>query len=70
MRLIELVGQPDETREVGVVTTLKEGFGFIKCADRDGYAFFHFSEFVETVSLQLSWSHVLQCCNIVMFVCM
>ena len=28
----------------GVVGTLKDGFGFIKCADRDTRMFFHFSE--------------------------
>ncbi|XP_013412003.1 cold shock domain-containing protein E1-like [Lingula anatina] len=33
-----------EKREYGVVVTLKEGYGFIKCADRDARMFFHFSE--------------------------
>ena len=51
---VRLTGLADdessETREVGMVTNLKEGFGFIKCADRDARVFFHFSEAVETVS--------------------
>eukprot|EP00918_Siedleckia_nematoides_P008348 GHVU01018104.1.p1 GENE.GHVU01018104.1~~GHVU01018104.1.p1 ORF type:complete len:815 (+),score=93.18 GHVU01018104.1:360-2804(+) len=36
-----------EKRENGMVMTLKEGFGFIKCADRDARMFFHFSEVLE-----------------------
>lgn len=51
MRLIGLVDEENgDTREVGVVTNLKEGFGFIKCADRDARVFFHFSEAIEAVS--------------------
>jgi cold shock CspA family protein len=34
----------DERREQGTVQTIKEGFGFIQCADRDAKVFFHFSE--------------------------
>jgi len=33
-----------DNREQGVVATVKENFGFIKCADRDIRIFFHFSE--------------------------
>ncbi|CAE1158585.1 Cold shock domain-containing protein E1 [Acanthosepion pharaonis] len=33
-----------EIREVGIVATLKDGYGFIQCADRDLRVFFHFSE--------------------------
>lgn len=33
-----------EKREKGFVTTLKEGFGFIRCTDREARMFFHFSE--------------------------
>jgi len=33
-----------DKREQGVVATVKENFGFIKCADRDIRIFFHFSE--------------------------
>ena len=35
---------PEEDREEGIVGTVKDGFGFIKCADRDARLFFHFSE--------------------------
>merc|ERR1719193_3040683 len=34
----------DERREQGVVQTMKEGFGFLKCVDRSEKMFFHFSE--------------------------
>lgn len=34
----------DERREQGTVQSLKDGFGFIKCADRDARMFFHFNE--------------------------
>merc|ERR1719187_2654384 len=34
----------DERREQGVVQTLKDGFGFMKCVDRVDKMFFHFSE--------------------------
>ncbi|CAG5119485.1 unnamed protein product, partial [Candidula unifasciata] len=36
-----------ETRESGVVAVLKDGYGFIYCADRDARMFFHFSEFMD-----------------------
>jgi cold shock CspA family protein len=36
-----------QVREMGVISSLKDGFGFIKCADRDLSIFFHFSEIVE-----------------------
>lgn len=35
-----------ETRERGVVQTIKDGFGFISCVDRESRVFFHFSELV------------------------
>jgi hypothetical protein len=28
----------------GVITSVKDGFGFIRCADREARMFFHFSE--------------------------
>ena len=31
----------------GVIATLKDGFGFIRCADREARMFFHFSEMME-----------------------
>lgn len=33
-----------DKREKGFITTLKEGFGFIRCTDREARMFFHFSE--------------------------
>lgn len=36
-----------EKREVGVIAAVKEGFGFITCADRDARMFFHFSEMID-----------------------
>lgn len=35
-----------EKRETGVVATVKDGYGFIRCADRDARVFFHFSEVI------------------------
>ncbi|ELU07507.1 hypothetical protein CAPTEDRAFT_158253 [Capitella teleta] len=37
-----------EQREKGIVATLKDGFGFIQCADREGRMFFHYSENMDT----------------------
>lgn len=36
-----------ENREKGVVAAVKDGFGFITCADRDQRMFFHFSELMK-----------------------
>ncbi|ROT65267.1 Cold shock domain-containing protein E1 [Penaeus vannamei] len=36
-----------EKREQGVIVALKEGFGFIKCADRDARMFFHYNELLD-----------------------
>lgn len=33
-----------ERRERGVVFMLKDGFGFIKCVERESLVFFHFAE--------------------------
>lgn len=33
-----------EKREQGIIAALKDGFGFIKCADRDARMFFHYNE--------------------------
>ena len=49
IKLISVCLKNGQTREVGVVTGLKEGFGFIKCADQDLSIFFHFSEVLEQV---------------------
>ena len=37
----------DERREQGMVQALKDGFGFIRCAERDARMFFHFSEVLD-----------------------
>lgn len=44
------VAEPDdgEPREMGIVASLKEGFGFIKCCDRDARMFFHYSELLDS----------------------
>lgn len=36
-----------EQREQGYVVTLKEGYGFIRCTDRDARMFFHYSELLD-----------------------
>ncbi|XP_059172190.1 cold shock domain-containing protein E1-like [Physella acuta] len=36
-----------EIRETGVIAALKDGYGFIYCAERDARMFFHFSEFMD-----------------------
>ncbi|XP_073723990.1 cold shock domain-containing protein E1 isoform X4 [Misgurnus anguillicaudatus] len=43
-----------ETREMGVIAAMREGFGFIKCVDRDARMFFHFSEVLEESQLHIS----------------
>ncbi|XP_078475931.1 cold shock domain-containing protein E1 isoform X12 [Lampetra planeri] len=41
----------DEKREVGVVAALRDGFGFIKCVEREQRMFFHYSEYNGDVDL-------------------
>jgi cold shock CspA family protein len=36
-----------ERREQGIVAALKEGFGFLRCTDRDTRLFFHFNEVLD-----------------------
>jgi len=36
-----------ERREQGVVAALKEGFGFLRCTERDTRLFFHFNEVLD-----------------------
>ncbi|CAG9761646.1 unnamed protein product [Ceutorhynchus assimilis] len=36
-----------EKREQGVVASLKEGFGFLKCVEREARLFFHFNEVLD-----------------------
>ncbi|XP_033741037.1 cold shock domain-containing protein E1-like isoform X1 [Pecten maximus] len=40
----ETFEQNKEKRETGVIVSLKDGYGFIHCAERDSRMFFHFSE--------------------------
>jgi len=39
-----------EKRERGAIAALKDGYGFIKCWDRDARMFFHFSEILDETS--------------------
>ncbi|XP_071021477.1 cold shock domain-containing protein E1-like isoform X39 [Oncorhynchus clarkii lewisi] len=43
-----------ESREMGVIAAMRDGFGFIKCVDRDARMFFHFSEVLEEGQLHIS----------------
>ncbi|XP_044067127.1 cold shock domain-containing protein E1 isoform X17 [Siniperca chuatsi] len=43
-----------EAREMGVIAAIRDGFGFIKCVDRDARMFFHFSEVLEESQLHIS----------------
>ncbi|XP_076445198.1 cold shock domain-containing protein E1-like [Babylonia areolata] len=47
IQLLEETFANGEQRESGVIATLKEGYGFIQCADREARMFFHFSEFMD-----------------------
>lgn len=38
----------------GVIAAMRDGFGFIKCVDRDARMFFHFSEVLEESALHIS----------------
>ncbi|XP_069489508.1 cold shock domain-containing protein E1 isoform X2 [Ambystoma mexicanum] len=44
----------DESREMGVIAAMRDGFGFIKCVDRDARMFFHFSEILDGNQLHIS----------------
>ena len=45
--LVEKAVVKQEKREGGVINVLKDGYGFILCADRDARLFFHFSELLD-----------------------
>lgn len=45
--LNETFEKTTERRETGTVVSLKEGYGFIQCAERDARMFFHFSEILD-----------------------
>uniref|UniRef100_A0A8C1YRR9 Cold shock domain-containing protein E1 n=1 Tax=Cyprinus carpio TaxID=7962 RepID=A0A8C1YRR9_CYPCA len=42
------------TKNQGVIAAMRDGFGFIKCVDRDARMFFHFSEVLEESQLHIS----------------
>lgn len=42
-----------ERREQGMVSSLKDGFGFLRCVDRNVRIFFHFTEVLDTVSFSI-----------------
>jgi cold shock CspA family protein len=46
-KLIESQREPKD-RETGMIAALREGFGFIRCAERDMRLFFHFNEVIDT----------------------
>ncbi|XP_064425290.1 cold shock domain-containing protein E1 isoform X2 [Latimeria chalumnae] len=43
-----------ETREMAMIAAMRDGFGFIKCVDRDARMFFHFSEILDGNQLHIS----------------
>ncbi|XP_017892359.1 cold shock domain-containing protein E1 isoform X1 [Ceratina calcarata] len=45
--LTESFAVSGERREQGIIATLKDGFGFIRCVDRDLRLFFHFKEILD-----------------------
>lgn len=47
IKLISVCLKNGQTRDYGVISSLKDGFGFIKCAEQDLSIFFHFSEVLE-----------------------
>lgn len=53
IKLISVCVKNGQTRDYGVVSSLKDGFGFIKCTDQDLSIFFHFSEVLEQVCLDI-----------------
>jgi cold shock CspA family protein len=40
--------QVKPNREKGIIAALRDGFGFIRCADRDARMFFHFNEVIDS----------------------
>ena len=38
----------------GVIAAIRDGFGFIKCVDRDARMFFHFSEILDGNQLHIA----------------
>ncbi|MGH0167572.1 UNVERIFIED_CONTAM: hypothetical protein FKN15_052703 [Acipenser sinensis] len=50
----ELFFGDKDTKSKGVIAAMRDGFGFIKCVDRDARMFFHFSEILEESQLHIS----------------
>ena len=49
IKLISVALKEGQKRDCGAVSSLKDGYGFIKCTDQDASVFFHFSEVMEQV---------------------
>lgn len=47
IKLISVCVPNGHTRDIGIISSLKDGFGFIKCAEQELSIFFHFSEVLE-----------------------
>eukprot|EP00731_Ephydatia_muelleri_P017162 Em0010g260a len=50
LKMIEKNMNGSNLREKGIVATLRDGFGFIRCVSRVDKLFFHFSEVIDIVS--------------------
>ncbi|KAI6653196.1 Cold shock domain-containing protein E1-like [Oopsacas minuta] len=46
--LEEMIDKDTKSRESGIVVTVKDGYAFIRCAERKARIFFHFSEIVDS----------------------
>ena len=53
-----------EKREQGVIASLKDGFGFLRCVERSIRLFFHFTEILDTVSCSFKFGvkRIIYCC--------
>ena len=47
LKMLYLSAFKNEKREVGVIAAVKDGFGFIKCVERDSRMFFHCNEIID-----------------------
>lgn len=59
-----------ERREQGVVTAVKDGYGFLKCVEREPKLFFHFSEVLNvdkdvSVGDEVEFTMIQVCCQVV-----
>ena len=46
--LEEMIDSDTKSRESGIVVTVKDGYAFIRCAERRARIFFHFSEIIDS----------------------